>query len=35
MINEKEAVRLYIRKAIQLYKENKRQQEVLEELNVN
>jgi len=31
MINEKEAVRLYIRKAIQLYKENKRQQEVLEE----
>jgi hypothetical protein len=31
MINEKEAVRLYVRKAIQLYKENKRQQEVLEE----
>jgi hypothetical protein len=31
MINEKEAVRLYVRKAIQLYKENKKQQEVLEE----
>ena len=31
MINEKEAVRLYIRKAIQLYKENKKQQEILEE----
>jgi hypothetical protein len=31
MINEKEAVRLYIRKAIQLYKESKKQQEVLEE----
>lgn len=31
MINEKEAVRLYVRKAIQLYKENKKQQEILEE----
>jgi hypothetical protein len=31
MINEKEAVRLYIRKAIQLYKENKKQQEISEE----
>jgi len=31
MINEKEALRLYIRKAIRLYKENKKQQELLEE----
>lgn len=30
-MNEKEAVRLYVRKAIQLYKENKRKEEVLEE----
>ncbi len=31
MINEKDALRLYIRKAIRLYKENKKQQELLEE----
>jgi len=31
MINEKDALRLYIRKAIRLYKENKIQQELLEE----
>ena len=31
MINEKEALRLYIRKAIRLYKENKKQQQILEE----
>jgi hypothetical protein len=30
MINEKDALRLYIRKAIRLYKENKKQQELLE-----
>ncbi len=31
MINEKDALRLYIRKAIRLYKENKQKQELLEE----
>ena len=31
MINEKDALRLYVRKAIRLYKENKKQQELLEE----
>jgi len=34
MINEKEAVRLYVRKAIELYKENKKKQELLEEQNL-
>jgi len=33
MINEKDALRLYIRKAIRLYKENKQKQELLEEQN--
>ena len=31
MINEKDALRLYVRKAIRLYKENKQQQQLHEE----